>query len=357
MESTSGTGTVRFASRTLAAPPKPKKPIPSLSSLLDERLRLWNAALEPTTSLAYQRAVRDWSIFARHGNFDFFPRSESLSLFITFRFAAVSNILPILSGLAYHFKAIDSSRWDQARSSEEVKRAIRGHAKLFPHVVKKAVPLPLDILAPVLLALNSPQACYDDVLWGAMATVAFFSCARAAELTSYDSPRFRNENKYSLRSTLRLDSLGFSVHLPYHKSDPLYSGSHLWFTASDASSFLPLLSTFLRIRDLLFPTSAFLWVRANGKVPTRRWFVSELKRRCGETISGHSFRSGGATWYALQGASDSSIQRLGRWKSAAWNEYVRLQPELALATRSRDNALSQSFSHPLPAPNPSSRRP
>lgn len=273
MEDTVGTGTVRFASRALARPLAPKKPIPSLSSLIYERQRLWNTALEPTTSLAYERALQSWSTFVTHTRFDFFPSAESLSLFITYRFESVINVLPCLSGLAYYFKAIDRSKWEEVRSSEEVRRAIRGHAKLYPHVVRKAVPLPLSVLANALSSLLDLSTPYDDLLWGAMATVAFFSCARAAELTTYDSPRFRNENKHSKRSSLR----------------------------------------------------------------------------CGTTFSGHSFRSGGATWYALRGASDATIQRLGRWKSSAWTEYIRLQPDLALATRARDAALSSSISLPNPS--------
>ena len=349
MEDTVGTGTVRFASRALARPLAPKKPIPSLSSLIYERQRLWNTALEPTTSLAYERALQSWSTFVTHTRFDFFPSAESLSLFITYRFESVINVLPCLSGLAYYFKAIDRSKWEEVRSSEEVRRAIRGHAKLYPHVVRKAVPLPLSVLANTLSSLLDLSTPYDDLLWGAMATVAFFSCARAAELTTYDSPRFRNENKHSKRSSLRLDHLGFSLLLPYHKGDPLYSGSHLWFSAADAGDFLPLISRFLVVRDILFPQQDTLWLKSDGQVPTRRWFVAGLHSRCGTTFSGHSFRSGGATWYALRGASDATIQRLGRWKSSAWTEYIRLQPDLALATRARDAALSSSISLPNPS--------
>ncbi|KAL7337197.1 hypothetical protein BJY59DRAFT_641140, partial [Rhodotorula toruloides] len=57
-------------------------------------------------------------------------------------------------------------------------------------------------------------------------------------------------------------------------------------------------------------------------------FVDEVKRHCGSEYTGHSFRAGGATWYALHGAPDSSIQRIRRWTPSAFQGYVQLQPEI-----------------------------
>ena len=52
-----------------------------------------------------------------------------------------------------------------------------------------------------------------------------------------------------------------------------------------------------------------------------------LERRSvhSEGYSGHSFRIGAATTAAETGVGDAVIQRLGRWKSAAYKGYV--QPE------------------------------
>ena len=46
--------------------------------------------------------------------------------------------------------------------------------------------------------------------------------------------------------------------------------------------------------------------------------------------SGHSFRSGGATWAHECGLSGEMIRLLGDWKSEAYFSYLRLSDELKI---------------------------
>ena len=63
----------------------------------------------------------------------------------------------------------------------------------------------------------------------------------------------------------------------------------------------------------------------DGRFLTRARLVMEVKEAISAAgvdsspYSGHSFRSGAATTAARQGIAEATIQKLGRWKSSAYN--------------------------------------
>ncbi|GAA5909683.1 hypothetical protein JCM5296_006730 [Sporobolomyces johnsonii] len=333
-----GARKVTFAPRASDPRVKPKKePYPPLASLRARRRLLWEAAIASSTSYAYERAYHAWAAFSLAYRFPSFPSADTLSLFVTLRSERVvpTTLAADLSGIAFYFKAIDPERWSAARASPEVLRALTGNAKLNPHTVTKARPLPVEALVRAV-EVSLARRTYEGLLWAAMAVVCFFAAARAQELTAYDNPMFDNSNRTVLRSTVRLTARGFAADLPYHKADPLYTGSKLWFAAVDAGSLLDVVRAYLLARDALFDDSGPLWLLTTGGCPPRKWFVERAQARCGAEFTGHSFRAGAATWYALRGAPDEQIKKLGRWKGDGWADYVRLQPEIAQAQRERD---------------------
>ena len=71
-----------------------------------------------------------------------------------------------------------------------------------------------------------------------------------------------------------------------------------------------------------------------AKAPlTKPVFVAEIRKLLvsmglpDDRYAGHSFRIGAATSAALAGISDSTIQLLGRWQSAAFLRYIRTPHE------------------------------
>lgn len=67
----------------------------------------------------------------------------------------------------------------------------------------------------------------------------------------------------------------------------------------------------------------------DGKPLTRARLVIEVKQALATAgvdcrpYSGHSFRSGAATTAAQQGIGDATIKMMGRWKSSAYQLYVK----------------------------------
>ncbi|GAA5880929.1 hypothetical protein JCM1840_002099 [Sporobolomyces johnsonii] len=342
-----GEKAVSFAPSLATRAPKRSEPWPPNRDLQSLREEKWQLCVAKSTADAYARWYRAWAAFALHYGHPLFPTRDSLSLYVIYRGRSVvpTTIASDLSGLAFFFSAADPKRWAAVRDSAEVVRAIAGNAKSNPHVPRKAVPLDLDhLLSGIALALASPS--YTNLLWSAVAALTFLSCARAQEVTEYDNVAYRDARKRIMRDTVRITAKGFSALLPYHKADPLYTGSMVWFAADDAGDLFNVVRLYLKARDSKFPLSAPLWLAEDGVPPPRQWFVDRVQLLCGIEYTGHSFRAGGATFYALRGASDFQIKQLGRWKGNSFESYIRMQPDVAIALRVRDAGGDR-----LPAPS------
>ena len=64
---------------------------------------------------------------------------------------------------------------------------------------------------------------------------------------------------------------------------------------------------YLVSRDSHFALFPQLWLRSDGSVPSRSWFVSRLHSVFPRSIGGHSMRAGGATSLAAAGVPPSQI--------------------------------------------------
>ncbi|KDE03492.1 hypothetical protein MVLG_06054 [Microbotryum lychnidis-dioicae p1A1 Lamole] len=314
---------------------QPMLPLGELRRLRDETAL---DALEPKTRSDYARALRQWIDFityyrsmGHHLPYD--PTEDTLSAFICHRYRTVSSVSQTLSGLAFTFRPRLGTEWERVRTSQLVTNTIVGGIKLWRRPRKQAKPLSFRSVAFALrTAVSNPRLDYDSLLFVAMVALGFASCARSAELALPSTIRFRDPAKLPRRSTVQMKDGGFSVHLPYHKADRRWQGSYLYFTCNTtAPVFITILRRYLYARDQRCPTSPLLFVTKAGLPPTRTWFVSRLRRAFGPSYSGHSLRSGGATHYALRGLPAEVIKRLGRWRSTAWEDYVRVSPQLQQA--------------------------
>ena len=88
------------------------------------------------------------------------------------------------------------------------------------------------------------------------------------------------------------------------------------------------------------PTDGPLFLKKDRTAITWEWLISRLRdglSACGidsKAYAGHSFRIGAATTAAEKGIEDSTIM-LGRWKSEAFQLYVRTPREALAAISGR----------------------
>ncbi|KAJ3889116.1 hypothetical protein GG344DRAFT_52308, partial [Lentinula edodes] len=124
----------------------------------------------------------------------------------------------------------------------------------------------------------SPSSSFDNLLWTVMLATGFYGLLRLAEMTMKDNPQ------------------------------------------------------------LQFPINPYLWLRENGTVPTRRWFMTQLRSLFPDRdFAGQSMRAGGATALAEDGAPPHVIQAAGRWASETFQIYIRKHPILLQAMLHNSN--------------------
>ena len=119
-----------------------------------------------------------------------------------------------------------------------------------------------------------------------------------------------------------------SVRLKASKTDPFQKGITLYI--GRVSSDLCPVSAILAYLSSRGKKNGPLFLFTDGRPLTRQLFVTAVRdalRRVevnAGCYAGHSFRIGAATTAAARGLEDSTIQTLGRWKSLAYLEYIRI---------------------------------
>ena len=168
------------------------------------------------------------------------------------------------------------------------------------------------------------------MLWEA-ASLCFFGFLRSGEITvpsasSFDisrHPAFRNVSVDKLHSPTTVH-----IRLKTSKTDLSERGwIYLWASQADPLCPVSVLLDYLVVRGS-GPGPLFMF--QDGKPLARPGFVATVKGALSMAgidslhYSGQRFRSGAAMTAAEQGIGDSTIKMLGRWKSTAYQLYVKI---------------------------------
>ncbi|KAJ8475333.1 hypothetical protein ONZ51_g6619 [Trametes cubensis] len=300
--------------------------------LIHERAIALGHALDESTKLSYSSALNSYLNFCHIHHFPFEPTPDTLSLFATYMCHHIeprsvdSYLSGICSELEPFFPSVRS-----ARSTPLVTRTMRGFKRLRSKPVVRKRALTQEDLARVLAFVGSSPT-HDDLLFTSILLTGFHALLRLGELVWPDRVELRTVRKLSMRASAKVNDNTYEYTLPAHKADPFFEGNHVLVRRSTSGPDpLTAFRTYLTSRDHLFPLRAELWLRADGRVPTRAWFMQRLRRIFPRDVAGHSMRAGGATSLAAAGVSPATIQALGRWSSDAWLVYIRKHPALLSA--------------------------
>ncbi|KIJ53418.1 hypothetical protein M422DRAFT_155244 [Sphaerobolus stellatus SS14] len=278
-------------------------------------------ALAPSSKLSYSTALTSYLNFCRMHDFPVEPTADTLSFYTVYMCNHIkpSSVASYLSGIQSELEPFFPNI-RSAHKSVLVQKTLLGCKRLRRSEPKRRKALELSDLNTL---------SHNDLLFLAQVTSGFFGLNRLGELVWPDNHQLQSYANVSMRHSVRFEEDHYSYHLPSHKSDKISEGARIVIQTVD-SPYDPvrLFKKYLQSRDSFFPGRPELWLRSDGSLPQRSWFIAYLHRFFPTNISGHSLRSGGALALALAGTPPERIQDAGRWTSDAFRLYIRKHPIL-----------------------------
>jgi hypothetical protein len=300
--------------------------------LLHERAIAIACAVEPGSASSYSSAVKSYFNFCSSHSLPIEPTPDTLSFFAVYMAHQIKpkSVLSYLSGICNQLEPF----FPDVRSHRRhwlVTKTLAGCRKMLPSTTSRKRPITRSELASVV-RLYSAATSFDDALFLSILLTGFHGLLRLGELTWPDNSNLRDYRKVVMRNSVRVQPSSYQFTLPGHKADRLFEGSQVLIqsTTLGDDALVPF-TKYLSLCDRLFPFRAELWLREDGSIPTRAWFLNRFRSHFSGDVGGHSLRAGGATALAEAGIPPHMIQTIGRWSSEAFQIYIRQHPVL-LAT-------------------------
>ncbi|KAH8915218.1 hypothetical protein BT69DRAFT_1200405, partial [Atractiella rhizophila] len=240
--------------------------------------------------------------------FSLTPSRDTLSFYIVYmsHFVKPSTVKSYLSGIASFIEPY-FPEWPAIRHSRLVKLTLAGCFKRFQTPTNRKRPL---MESDLIFLFGHLSDSYDDTLFKCIVAVGWHNLHRAGELVDPDEVSKRDFRKRIKRTSVNIADDTISYMLPAHKGDRTFMGNLCVLQKRDCETLDPtgILKQYLKRRDTEHPYNPELFVKLDGSIPTRSWFIRQLRRFFSSDIAGHSLRSGEATHLAANGVPESIIQ-------------------------------------------------
>jgi len=204
------------------------------------------------------------------------------------------------------------------RHSKLVQRTLQGCMKMCALPTQRKQALPISGLLRTVTHYSKSQLSHDDLLFVALLLKGFFSLLRLGEMVFPDDTNIRDWRKISRRRTVSISTDQYSFQLPFHKADRFFAGNEVLVT-QQIPEVNPILhfQCYLSSRNSLMPLHSPLWLKGDGSILTRTFFLRHFHFFLGAEFGGQSLRAGGATFLAELGTPPNLIQARGRWSSTS----------------------------------------
>ena len=247
--------------------PAPRQAHPPLKlEDLDARvLHLQSHALEQSTVGGYSTGARHYLHFCRLHHLPLDPTPQTLSRYIAYTSLSIASGPKYLTG-ARHFLQDLFPDFKGNRASPLVQATIRGSRKIRADPVRRKQPIRISHLSAFLDTARRTRA-YDDLLFATIVICCFYACHRSGELV------LKGKKSVDWRKIIKRSSLHFSTgyagyRLPYHKTDPFFTGTDILFSSQDTADPVSLLREYVQARDAIHGARSPLFLREDGSHPT-----------------------------------------------------------------------------------------
>lgn len=299
----------------------------TIERLIRERAVALGNALDASSHATYASHLQSYLAFCDAHHFPIEPTPDTLSFFVVYMSHHIkpSSVDSYLSGICSQLESYYPNV-RSARKSSLVTRTLAGCKKRLNTPTIRKQPMAPENLRRILA--ECPPSIHDNLVFVAMNFIGFHGLHRLGELAQPDAVALRSSRKMIRRSSVRFWERAFSYILPGHKADKFFEGNTVVIErrSDDLDAYGPV-QRYLASRDALFPFAPALFLKQDGSIPTRGWFLARLHAIFqDDELGGQSLRSGGATFMASSGCAESHIQATGRWASATWKIYIRKNP-------------------------------
>ena len=255
--------------------------------------------------------------------------SATLALFIAYLFErqyAPSTVNTYVSALGYSHKL--SGLPDPTRVFYII-QMLKGYGKNGSRLDSR-LPITLPVLTSMLQGSSQIKGSgYQICQFKAMCSLAFFAFLRIGEITTAKKRSCQPLQMQHIEHVHDSGKRVASIKLTFHDFKHNYDQRPFTLILHRQAAACPvqLLLDYLVMRG---NQEGAIFIRQDGTPVSRDEFSSRLSEAitvCGldpSRYKGHSFRIGAASHAAERGMSDSQIRIMGRWKSNAFQKYIRV---------------------------------
>lgn len=310
---------------------------------LDEDVQFYfQQGLAPSTRKTYRSGIAKFNNFcATYNVVDPLPASESLvCYYITYlakQKLTYQTIKTYLAALRYLHVANELPPPIRMIEMPKLKMLTRGiqRAQVKDSPPRPRLPITPTILRQIRALWSNHEHEFDYImLWAAMC-MAFFGFFRMGELTipsqtAFDSSVHLTFGDIAVDSMVNTQSI--RVTIKQSKTDQFRTGAQVFLGRTGDKMLCPVaaLLAYLAVRQ---GGDGPLFYYTDGTYLTKDNFIKPVREALNtlgyvsEKFAGHSFRIGAATTAAEAGIDEATIKAMGRWRSDAYQTYVRVPQE------------------------------